>query len=125
MGRRKIVEVFGNDFETPDGSGVRDFIHVSDIANAHILAMNKIEEYPNQEFNLGNGKGFSVFELIRKTEELVNKGILYKIAARRAGDPAVLVASYKKANQILGWSPKNTIDDIILSAYNWRNNPKY
>ena len=125
LGKRAIVEVFGTNFDTPDGSGVRDFIHVADIARAHVLAINSLDRYPNEEYNLGNGKGFSVLELLRITEEVLHKKVNFKLSPPRPGDPATLVATYEKAYRLMGWTPHNTIADIILSAYNWRINPRY
>ncbi len=125
LGRREVVSVFGTNFNTRDGSGVRDFVHVADIANAHVLAVKNIELFPNQEFNLGNGEGFSVLELLTITEKVLGKKVNFKITERRPGDPATLVAAYDKAEEILGWHPQYSIEDIIRSAYNWRINPLY
>jgi len=123
--KRDYVTVFGNDFKTTDGTGVRDFIHVEDIAQAHILGMEKFNGLSSRFFNLGNGKGFSVLEIIQAAEKYLNVKIKYKIGEKRQGDPAVLIASYQKAYQQLGWEPSKTLEDIIKSAYNWRKNPKY
>jgi UDP-glucose 4-epimerase len=123
--KREYVTVFGNDFNTADGTGVRDFIHVEDIAIAHILAMENFDNVNNKFINLGNGKGYSVLEVIKAAEKYLNTKISYKIGERRPGDPAVLIASYQNAVQQLGWKPSKALDDIIESAYKWRKNPKY
>ncbi len=123
--KREFVTVYGNDFNTTDGTGVRDFIHVEDIANAHILAMENFGKVNAKFINLGNGKGYSVLEVIKAAEKYLNEKVSYKIAERRPGDPAVLIASYQNAFNELGWKPTKTLEDIIESAYNWRKNPKY
>ena len=115
------VSIFGDDYPTRDGTCVRDYIHVTDLASAHILAaeylMNGGE---NNVFNLGNGVGFTVKEIIDTAEKVVGKPIKCEMAARRAGDPAQLVASSEKAKTVLGWKPKyDDIETIIGSAWNW------
>lgn len=125
LNKRDYIIVFGNSFDTSDGTGIRDFIHVEDIASAHILAMENFDRVGNKFFNLGNGKGYSVLEVIKEVEKYLNTKVSYKIGEQRPGDPAVLVASYENAFQQLGWKPFKTLEDIIISAYNWRKNPKY
>ena len=120
-GQRDHVSILGDDYPTRDGTCVRDYIHVTDLASAHILAaeylMNGGE---NNVFNLGNGVGFTVKEIIDTAEKVVGKPIKYEMAARRAGDPAQLVASSEKAKKVLGWKPKyDDIETIIGSAWNW------
>ena len=120
-GQRDHVSIFGDDYPTRDGTCVRDYIHVTDLASAHILAaeylMNGGE---NNVFNLGNGVGFTVKEIIDTAEKVVGKPIKCEMAARRAGDPAQLVASSEKAKTVLGWKPKyDDIETIIRSAWNW------
>ena len=120
-GQRDHVSIFGDDYPTRDGTCVRDYIHVTDLASAHILAaeylMNGGE---NNVFNLGNGVGFTVKEIIDTAEKVVGKPIKCEMAARRAGDPAQLVASSEKAKKVLGWKPKyDDIETIIGSAWNW------
>ena len=120
-GQRDHVSIFGDDYPTRDGTCVRDYIHVTDLASAHILAaeylMNGGE---NNVFNLGNGVGFTVKEIIDTAEKVVGKPIKCEMAARRAGDPAQLVASSEKAKTVLGWKPKyDDIETIIGSAWNW------
>jgi UDP-glucose 4-epimerase len=118
-GSRKEVQVFGNDYDTPDGTGVRDYIHVLDLADAHIKAMNYIlNNKKNIIVNLSTQKGSSVLELIQKTEEITGKKIRYKIVGRRAGDTATVVASSGLANKLLGWKPEHSdIDTIIRSMW--------
>ena len=109
-GQRDHVSIFGDDYPTRDGTCVRDYIHVTDLASAHILAA----EY------LMNGVGFTVKEIIDTAEKVVGKSIKCEMAARRAGDPAQLVASSEKAKTVLGWKPKyDDIETIIGSAWNW------
>ena len=120
-GQRDHVSIFGDDYPTRDGTCVRDYIHVTDLASAHILAaeylMNGGE---NNVFNLGNGVGFTVKEIIDTAEKVVGKPIKCEMAERRAGDPAQLVASSEKAKTVLGWKPKyDDIETIIGSAWNW------
>ena len=120
-GQRDHVSIFGDDYPTRDGTCVRDYIHVTDLASAHILAaeylMNGGE---NNVFNLGNGVGFTVKEIIDTAEKVVGKPIKCEMAARRDGEPAQLVASSEKAKTVLGWKPKyDDIETIIGSAWNW------
>ena len=121
------LNVFGDDYPTRDGTCVRDYIHVTDLASAHILAaeylMNGGE---NNVFNLGNGVGFTVKEIIDTAEKVVGKPIKCEMAERRAGDPAQLVASSEKAKTVLGWKPKyDDIETIIGSAWNWHKEHPY
>ena len=125
LGRREKVYVYGNNFNTTDGTGVRDYIHVLDIARAHILGMKHFENAAGESFNLGTNVGYSVLEIIEKIQSLTGKDIIYEIAPIRVGDPALLVASNAKAQSVLGWIPEFEINDIILSALHWRQNPKY
>jgi len=122
LGKRPELTVFGDDYPTPDGSCVRDYIHVEDLAQAHILALSALDNLPGHEcFNLGNGHGFSVFEVIKAAERVTGKKIPYRVGERRLGDPAVLVASSEKIRSRLGWKPRfSNIDDIIESAWRWR-----
>lgn len=125
LNRNSNLFVFGNDFNTKDGTGIRDYFHVLDIADAHLLAINKINEAKNNIFNLGFEEGYSVLEIINAAEKLFNTRIDYKLAQRRQGDPAVLVANSAHAGKILGWKPKRTLNEILLSTYNWQKNPQY
>lgn len=126
LGQREKVLVFGNDYDTPDGTCIRDYIHVNDLADAHLKALDYLANgNPSAVINLGTGNGNSVMEIIDKARIITNKEIPTEIAGRRAGDPARLVADNKKAKEILGWSPRYTINDILESAWNWHLNPKF
>ena len=114
--------LFGNDYLTKDGTCVRDYVHVSDIANAHMLGLNNLEKNPTGKYNLGNGVGFSNLEVIKNIEKVSGKKVNYKITERRAGDPAVLIASSELAEEELGWKPTfNNLQDIIFTAWEWHN----
>lgn len=124
--KREFITVFGDDYDTEDGTCIRDYIHVIDLANAHIKAVEYLESGKGSNiFNLGNGVGFSVKEMITATEEATNEDIKVVLGERRAGDPAKLVASSEKARTLLGWTPEYTnIKDIITTAWTWhKNNP--
>lgn len=126
LGERKKVSVFGNDYETTDGTCIRDYIHVNDLADAHLKAINYLNSGSESTIiNLGTGKGNSVLEIIAKAKTITNKEIPFEIVERRAGDPAVLVADNKKAKELLNWIPKYSIEEIIQTAWNWHQNPKY
>ncbi|ODP26760.1 UDP-glucose 4-epimerase [Paenibacillus nuruki] len=121
LGQREFISVFGEDYPTEDGTCIRDYIHVSDLADAHIKSV----EYLNNEgasnvFNLGNGQGFSVKQVIETAVKVTGRDIPVKFEARRSGDPAVLVASSDKARSVLGWKPSyNQLEDIISGAWQW------
>jgi UDP-glucose 4-epimerase len=116
----KGLTVFGDDYPTPDGSCLRDYIHIRDLALAHVLALERLEDLPVSLFNLGNGRGFSVLEVIRKAAEITGTDIPYTIGPRRAGDPAALVASAERARRILGWEPQfPDLGEIMRSAWEW------
>ncbi|WP_042170801.1 UDP-glucose 4-epimerase GalE [Paenibacillus gorillae] len=121
LGKRPHISVFGEDYETPDGSCIRDYIHVSDLAEAHVLAVHRLRGGADSAiYNLGNGQGFSVKEVIEIARNVTGREIKAVIEPRRAGDPAVLVASSDRARKELGWEPKfASLDDIIRSAWNW------
>jgi UDP-glucose 4-epimerase len=125
LAKKEVFEVFGNDYNTADGTGVRDYIHVTDIAAAHIKAMEWMDNGNHGIFNLGTEKGFSVLEVIRATEKLFNKKLNYKISPKRDGDPASLVATYKNALTSLNWKPQKNLSEIIQSVYEWRTNPLF
>ena len=127
VGKREMLTIFGNDYDTKDGTCIRDYIHVSDLASAHILALEKLrQQNVSCIYNLGNGTGFSVKEVIDTAEVVTNIKIEREIAQRRAGDAAYLVASSKKARQELGWVPQYTnLEDIIRTAWNWHKNKRY
>ena len=122
-GQRKTVNIFGDDYGTRDGTCVRDYIHVCDLASAHVLAAEYLMNGgKNDVFNLGNGVGFTVREIVDAAEKVVGKPIACEIASRRAGDPAQLVASSEKAKTVLGWKPKyDDIDTIISTAWRWHS----
>ena len=126
-GKRECIKVFGDDYETPDGTCIRDYIHVNDLSSAHRLAVRKLLDGGSSNFyNLGIGKGFSVKEIIDITREITGKSIKQEIVARREGDPPILYANNIKAKTELGWEPKFTrIDDIISTAWYWEQNRRY
>lgn len=124
---KKAFKVFGNNYDTKDGSCIRDYIHVLDLAEAHFLGLKWImEKDASNDFNLGSNQGFTVLEMIKALEKVSGTVVPYKIADRREGDPAVLVASNEKAKSVLGWIPKHSeIEQILQDAWNWENNRKY
>lgn len=126
LGKREKVFVFGKDYNTLDGTCLRDYIHVDDLAVAHWNALEYLQNGGDSTIvNLGTGKGNSVLEIIEKAQKISSKEISYKIVERRAGDPDVLVADNTKAKDVLGWSPKYFIEDILETAWRWHSNPKY
>ena len=116
------VHVFGDDYPTPDGTAVRDYIHVEDLADAHLLALKHLRNGGESDvFNLGTGSGCSVMEIIRSVERVTGKEVGYRIQGRRDGDPSYLVADASKASEVLGWNPqKSEITRIITSAWSWK-----
>lgn len=121
QGKRLAISIFGDDYPTEDGTCVRDYIHVCDLADAHVLAVQHLLAGGESDvFNLGNGQGFSVKEVIAKVKEVTGRSFPVEVSPRRAGDPAVLIASSDKARKGLGWNPsRNQLDDIIASAWGW------
>ncbi len=120
LGQREHITVFGDDYPTRDGTCVRDYIHILDLAQAHILAMEALDRTGNRTYNLGNGTGFTVLELIEAARRVTGHPIPHVIGPRRAGDPPVLVASSERIRQELGWTPRYpSIDEIIGSAWEW------
>ncbi|MEQ3835824.1 UDP-glucose 4-epimerase GalE [Lawsonella clevelandensis] len=118
MGYREKIYIFGDDWPTSDGTCIRDYIHVLDLADAHILALEKSPEGRHSIFNLGSGEGFSVKEVVEACRQVTGHPIPAEVAERRAGDPAVLVASSEKAKQELGWNPQHTdITEIVSDAW--------
>lgn len=116
--REKLI-VFGNDYPTPDGTCIRDYIHVTDLAQAHILALQALDQ-GSRTYNLGNGNGYSIMEVIRTAEEVTGRKIKYEIGPRRPGDPAILVASSERIKRELGWQPRfGALRDIIATAWEW------
>jgi UDP-glucose 4-epimerase len=126
QGKRPSVSIYGNDHPTPDGTCIRDYIHVSDLADAHLLALNALGERAPLIYNLGNGQGFSVRQVIEAARRVTGHAIPAVDAPRRAGDPAVLVASSAKITRELGWKPKfPELETIVESAWQWmQNHPK-
>jgi len=125
-GKREFISIFGTDYATEDGTCVRDYIHVTDLAQAHIKAVEYLMEGGHSEiFNLGNGVGFSVRQVIDTARKVTGLPIPEKEEARRPGDPDVLIASSDKARELLGWKPEHdSLEDIIATAWNWhRRNP--
>ncbi|MDQ3373702.1 MAG: UDP-glucose 4-epimerase GalE [Acidobacteriota bacterium] len=121
QGKREFISIFGNDYPTPDGTAIRDYIHVSDLSQAHILALEYLRGGGDSQFvNLGNGGGYSVAEVIEAARKMTGKNIESKIAPRRAGDPSRLVADAKKAREVLSWNPQfPDLESIIESAWAW------
>lgn len=121
------LKIFGTDYPTPDGTCVRDYVHVSDLADAHLLALKHLEKAEGfNVFNLGSGAGFSVKEVLQSCEEVLGEPIAHDIEDRRPGDPPVLVANSTRAREVLGWQPKFTdLKPIVESALNWHKKQPY
>ncbi|MCU9615135.1 UDP-glucose 4-epimerase GalE [Caldibacillus lycopersici] len=124
LGKREHITVFGEDYPTEDGTCIRDYIHVEDLIDAHILALNYLQDGGESNvFNLGSNQGFSVNEIIEMARKVTGKEIPAKVGERRAGDPSVLIASSEKAKKVLGWNPtKTNIEQIIKDAWQWHSN---
>ncbi|HOJ92240.1 MAG TPA: UDP-glucose 4-epimerase GalE [Dictyoglomaceae bacterium] len=124
LGQKDYVEIYGTDYLTPDGTCIRDYIHVSDLSQAHILALESLFNGKNSDvYNLGNSHGYSVREVIKTAEKIIGREIATKEGPRRAGDPAVLIASSEKIKKDLRWEPKYTdLETMIKSAWNWMKN---
>ncbi|MCX8003190.1 MAG: UDP-glucose 4-epimerase GalE [Anoxybacillus mongoliensis] len=126
LGKREAIHIFGDDYDTHDGTCIRDYIHVLDLVDAHMLAVEKLRNGGESDiYNLGNGNGFSVKEVVEAARHVTGHPIPTKIVPRRPGDPARLVASSEKAKRELGWQPRYTaIEEIVASAWEWhRANP--
>ena len=123
-GQREAINIFGDDYDTKDGTCVRDYIHVTDLAQAHILAMKYLMDGKESDvFNLGNGVGFTVKEVIEAARRVTGHPIPAVVAPRRGGDPAKLIASSAKAKEVLGWKPEHAdLEEIIETAWNWHKN---
>lgn len=120
-GEREAFQVYGTDYPTPDGTCVRDYVHVLDIAQAHALAVERISEFAGRTYNIGNGEGFSVQEVLQAASRATTRKINHRTAPRRAGDPAVLVASSERIRKELGWAPAfSGLEAIIRSAWDWK-----
>ena len=126
VGKREDIKIFGTDYDTPDGTCIRDYIHVTDLAEAHILALEYLQNGGKSDFfNLGNGNGFSVKEVIETARKVTGKNIKAAEADRRPGDPPILVGSSDKAKEKLNWNPKyDKLSKIIETAWNWHKNIK-
>lgn len=123
-GKRETISIYGTDYDTPDGTCIRDYIHVTDLAQAHILAVQYLNNGGESDiFNLGNGVGYSVREVIETARKVTGHPIPATETSRRAGDPARLIASSEKAKSVLGWKPvHDSLEEIISSAWNWHKN---
>jgi UDP-arabinose 4-epimerase len=121
MGRLPSVKIFGHDYPTPDGTCIRDYVHVSDLADAHVAAIEWLAAGNlSDSFNLGNGRGFSVAEVVKTSEEITGQPVKIEICARRPGDPPILISDSSKARQVLGWAPKFApLDQQIMHAWTW------
>lgn len=125
-GKRESIKVFGTDYPTPDGTCVRDYIHVNDLASAHILGLERmVKENASDNFNLGSGAGFSVKEIIDAAKKVTGRDFKVDYAPKRAGDPAVLIAAPQKAERVLGWARRYDLQKIIKTAWNWELKRKY
>jgi UDP-glucose 4-epimerase len=121
LGLGPPLTVFGTDYDTPDGTAIRDYVHVTDLADAHLRVLDRLKDGPSCRYNVGNGKGASVLEVIAAVERAAGKPVPYSLGPRRAGDPPVLVASSERLRQDTGWAPKlGAIDDVVSTAYAWR-----
>lgn len=122
-GVRECLSIFGNDYNTPDGTAIRDYIHVSDLADAHVVALEHILNQDNKKnydtFNLGTGKGYSVNDVVKSFERSTGQSINYKYASRREGDVPAIYADNTKSTNILGWKPKYELDEMTSSAWKW------
>jgi len=120
LGRRQNIKIFGSDYPTPDGTCVRDYIHVRDLADAHLLALSALEKKDRIIYNIGNGQGFTVRQVIDSVQRVTGRTITVEECPRRPGDPAVLVAGAEKIKQELGWKPQfSDLNAIIASAWEW------
>jgi len=126
LGQREAFTIFGADYPTPDGTCIRDFIHVDDLASAHLLALNGLETHETLICNLGSGSGFSVREIVAIARKVTGHDIPLIERPRRPGDPAVLIASSEKIRRVLGWNPQySDVESIIASAWQWHKSHPY
>ncbi len=120
-GDAPALQIFGNDYATPDGSCVRDYIHVLDLADAHVRALEEIDRVSGEAFNVGTSRGYSNIEVMQTAERISGRTIPHSFSPRRPGDPAVLVAGNEKLKRTLGWEPKHSsLEEILKSAWDWR-----
>jgi UDP-glucose 4-epimerase len=121
-GKREILSVFGNDYPTKDGTGVRDYIHVVDLANAHLYALNKQKELKGHHiYNIGTNTGYSVLDIIKTYSSAVGRQVPYKIVDRRLGDSDITMSSSDKAQRELNWKPQKTLFDMCRDSFRWRS----
>jgi UDP-glucose 4-epimerase len=127
LGKRSRLPVYGDDYPTPDGTGIRDYIHVSDLAQAHILALDYLrQDNPSKILNCGYGQGYSVNEIIESVERVSQKKIPIQVTSRRPGDPAELIADDTELQQTLDWHPRyNDIDIIVQTALDWEKHRSF
>jgi UDP-glucose 4-epimerase len=126
LGQREHITIFGDDYPTRDGTCIRDYIHVVDLAQAHILAMQSLDDLGSRVYNLGNGQGFTVLEVLESARRITQHPIPHIVGTRRAGDPPVLVASSERIRRELGWQPRYpTIDAIMETAWEWHKTHPY
>ncbi len=122
MGQRADIKIFGSDYDTPDGTCVRDYIHIDDLCRAHLLALNKLGDTAEQVYNLGNGQGYSVREVIETVRRISGQDFCVVETDRRPGDPAVLTSDASKAKTVLGWSPqKPELETMVETAWKWHS----
>ena len=115
------MQVFGTDYDTPDGTAIRDYVHVTDLADAHLRVLDRLKDGPSCRYNVGSGTGASVLEVIAAVERASGRPVPHTLGPRRAGDPPVLVASNTKLREETGWTPRlGSLDDIVGTAYAWR-----
>jgi UDP-glucose 4-epimerase len=121
LGAYPMLEIFGSDFPTPDGTCVRDYIHVLDIADSHLRTLEEIDRVPGEAFNVGTSDGYSNLQVVQTAERITGRKIPHKLSARRPGDPATLVASNEKLKKTLGWEASHSsLEEILQSAWDWR-----
>jgi UDP-glucose 4-epimerase len=118
-GKRPALQIFGDDYPTPDGTCVRDYIHVSDLAEAHVLGLDCIDTGESAALNLGTGQGHSVKEVISTIEKVTGRKVPWRLAQRRPGDPPALIADPSRAEKVLNWKAKRSLDDIVATAWRW------
>ena len=122
IGRRDHLSVFGNDYDTPDGTGVRDYIHVVDLARGHVAAIEYMQTHRGESvFNLGTGTGYSVLDMVKAFERVTGKHIPYEITARRPGDVATVYASPDRSAEMLGWRAEHDLDDMCRDTWAWQS----
>ncbi|MBV9181873.1 MAG: GDP-mannose 4,6-dehydratase, partial [Acidobacteria bacterium] len=119
QGRRAALEIFGDDYSTPDGTCVRDYIHVNDLAEAHVLGLELLSRPDSRAVNLGTGQGHSVKEVVATVERVTGQKVPTRIAPRRPGDPAELVADPSLAEELLQWKARRSLEEIVSTAWNW------